>query len=89
MGAVLFVLQNLLALIACFVIRNNFDQINRRILKSQAKLTRGEMTSEERTDLTTETCMPLRFYSTCMILMAATVTTLMIAWYLSTIFLRH
>ncbi len=41
MVAVLFVVQNLLALIACFVIRNNFDQINRRILKSQAKLTRG------------------------------------------------
>ncbi len=47
------------------------------------------MTPEETTDLTTETCMPLRFYSTCMLLMAATVTTLMIAWYLSTIFLRH
>jgi hypothetical protein len=76
----LLIVQNILGIIACFVIRSHFASANRSILAYQARLVEAEIISQNTATLSLETCMPLRFYSSCLILMVTTLTTILIAW---------
>jgi hypothetical protein len=78
--ASLFSTQNLLGIIACLFIRSYFFRCNSRILQGQALLLRAEAIAEDQGDLSGQTCLPLRLYSTLIILMIVALAPILAAW---------
>jgi hypothetical protein len=72
-----FLVQNTLGVIVCLRIRSHFADTDNRIAKLQDQLMEFESPP---TAPSSETAMPLRFYSICLNLMIITLGTIMIAW---------
>ena len=84
--ACLFSAQNILGIIACLVMRSYFFRCNRRIREAQALLLRTKSIPEDYTDLGGQTCLPLRLYSTLIVLMIVALVPILVAWCLFAVF---
>ena len=80
--ACLFFTQNILGIIACLVMRSYFFRCNARILEAQAFLLRTKSIPEDYADLGGQTCLPLRLYSTLIVLMIIALVPILLAWLL-------
>jgi hypothetical protein len=75
-----FFLQNILGIIACFIVRAYFFRCNGRTLEAQAVILREKTIAEDPTDLAGQTCLPIRLYSTVIILMIIALVPILLAW---------
>jgi hypothetical protein len=75
-----FILQNILGIIACLIVRKYFFRSNKRILDSQALLLRQQSIVEDFADLGSQTCLPLRLYLSVVVLMIIALVPILAAW---------
>jgi hypothetical protein len=84
-----FIAQNILGIIACLVVRRYFRRSNGRLLEAQAILLRRKSMTEDLSDLSGQTCLPLRLYSTVIVLMIIALVPILIAWAVLIHFVTH
>jgi|GEM_PF-3388638 len=84
-----FIAQNILGIIACLIVRRYFARSETRLLEAQAILLKRKSIPEDLSDLSGQTCLPRRLYSTVIALMIVALVPILVAWAVLIQFVIH